>query len=192
VLTAAQPVRVARRRFSGCTRPWYAEFIRSAIAPHRNRTEQAADVGGGENPRINGGSRKAGTELAVELMVAMDAGWQTSVNAASRRRRCPKASIDRGLPALISTILKPPLSGVDFDVHILPDRGSISRQPRCNYRASGLVQSGSSGAARAVRTFPHSAMMDCIRAASLSIANGLASTCMPRSRWPLLIAAFSA
>ena len=32
-------------------------------------------------------------------MVATGAGWQTPVNAASRRRRWPKASIDRGLPA---------------------------------------------------------------------------------------------
>jgi transposase len=56
-------------------------------------------VGGGENPRINGAHRKVGTGLAVESMVATSAGWQTPVNAASRRRRWPKASIDRGLPA---------------------------------------------------------------------------------------------
>ena len=51
------------------------------------------------NPRINGAGRKVGTELAVESMVATSAGWQAPVNAASRRRRWPKASIDRGMPA---------------------------------------------------------------------------------------------
>jgi len=56
-------------------------------------------VSGGENPRISGADPKVGTNLAVDSMVATSAGWQTPVNAVSRRRRWPKASIDRGLPA---------------------------------------------------------------------------------------------
>ena len=65
-------------------------------------------------------------------------------------------------------------------------------------RAGGSASSASSPhlikqmAQLVLRTLSHAAMMDRIRAASLSIANGFVSTCMPGSKWPLPMAAFSA
>ena len=54
-------------------------------------------VDGGLNPRISGGEAKIGTGFAVKSLASSWLGGQASVNAASRRRRWPKASVYRGL-----------------------------------------------------------------------------------------------
>src|ERR1700687_5877279 len=54
-------------------------------------------VDGGLNPRISGDEATIGTEFAVEPLAARWLGGQVPVNAASRHRRWPEASVYRGL-----------------------------------------------------------------------------------------------
>lgn len=64
-----------------------------ASLAHQSATIRISSVDGGENPRINGAAQKVGTEFAASS--SEPKGWTggITVDAVSRRRRWPEASI---------------------------------------------------------------------------------------------------